>query len=100
MLGLVQDLVSEHTLLTLLTNSVRHKCGQAGPPCEADAKKLAATQEQTQQVSEWTSKIFSLPSSRRGCHVMTREIIKNIPEIAQFECGLLNLFGTICCGQA
>lgn len=23
---------------------------------------------------------------------MTREIIKNIPEIAQFECGLLNLF--------
>lgn len=37
-------------------------------------------------------KTFSLPSKSRGCYLITPEILSNLPEIKNYEVGLLNLF--------
>ncbi|KAH9315355.1 hypothetical protein KI387_023982, partial [Taxus chinensis] len=42
--------------------------------------------------TEWVQKTFSLPPFGRGCHIITRYIYEAVPEIAQFEVGLANLF--------
>jgi secondary thiamine-phosphate synthase enzyme len=42
--------------------------------------------------AEWIQKDFSLAARRRGFHLVTREIIDHLPEIGQFEVGLLHLF--------
>lgn len=42
--------------------------------------------------AEWIQKDFSLAARRRGFHLVTHEIIDHLPEIGQFEVGLLHLF--------
>ncbi|MFZ4984049.1 MAG: secondary thiamine-phosphate synthase enzyme YjbQ [Blastocatellia bacterium] len=42
--------------------------------------------------AEWIQREFSLAARRRGFHLVTREIIDHLPEIEQFEVGLLHLF--------
>lgn len=42
--------------------------------------------------SEWIQKEFSLAARRRGFHLVTTEILDHLPEIRQFEVGLLHLF--------
>ena len=42
--------------------------------------------------AEWIQKEFSLAARHRGFHLITREIIDHLPEIGQFEVGLLHLF--------
>ncbi|NDD65999.1 MAG: YjbQ family protein, partial [Acidobacteria bacterium] len=41
---------------------------------------------------EWIQRDFSLTARRRGFHLVTREIIDHLPEIGQFQVGLLQLF--------
>lgn len=36
-------------------------------------------------------KVISLPSYPRGSHIITDKILREIPEIRKFQCGLLNL---------
>ncbi len=40
----------------------------------------------------WIQKEFSLSAKERGFHLITREILSAIPELAAIECGLLHLF--------
>lgn len=42
--------------------------------------------------AEWIQREFSLTARRRGFHLVTREIIDHLPEIGQFQVGLLQLF--------
>ncbi|MFZ4792780.1 MAG: secondary thiamine-phosphate synthase enzyme YjbQ [Blastocatellia bacterium] len=42
--------------------------------------------------TEWIQREFSLAARRRGFHIITREILDHLPEIGQFEIGLLHLF--------
>ena len=41
---------------------------------------------------ECISKTISLPHYQRGCHLVTDKILKQIPEISKFKCGILNVF--------
>jgi secondary thiamine-phosphate synthase enzyme len=34
----------------------------------------------------------SLPNHKRGCHIVTRDILKDCPEISEFEVGLASFF--------
>lgn len=37
-------------------------------------------------------KSIAIPQVPRGCHLITDTILENLPEIKDFQCGLLNLF--------
>ena len=39
----------------------------------------------------WIQKEFSLKSRQRGFHLVTEEVLKQLPEIRQFKVGLLHL---------
>lgn len=41
---------------------------------------------------DWFQKVFSLKARPRGFHVVTREIIEHLPDLRQYEVGLLHLF--------
>ena len=42
--------------------------------------------------TEWAQKRVTLQSRKRGCHVVTREIYDQVPELQEFEMGLANLW--------
>ena len=39
----------------------------------------------------WQQKIFSLKSYKRGCHLITDEVLNNCPEISKYKIGLFTL---------
>lgn len=41
---------------------------------------------------EWIQKEFALTARRRGFHLVTREVLDHLPEVRDFEVGLLHLF--------
>jgi secondary thiamine-phosphate synthase enzyme len=41
---------------------------------------------------EWIQKEFSLRARPRGFHLITREVLENLPELGQIEVGILHLF--------
>ncbi len=40
----------------------------------------------------WVQKEFSLPPKKRGFHLITSEVVGEIPEVGHIQCGLLHLF--------
>lgn len=40
----------------------------------------------------WIQKNLCLAAKKRGFHLITEEIVRELPELRQFECGLLHLF--------
>lgn len=42
--------------------------------------------------TEWAQRTVSLPNHKRGCHVVTRDLLKSCPEIGEFEVGLASFF--------
>ncbi|TPX37634.1 hypothetical protein SmJEL517_g00690 [Synchytrium microbalum] len=42
--------------------------------------------------STWFQKTLSLPRKARGCHLVTDEILKQVPEIKTFKIGMANFF--------
>jgi secondary thiamine-phosphate synthase enzyme len=40
----------------------------------------------------WTQREFALSAKSRGFHLVTREVLSHLPEIAQLRIGLLHLF--------
>ena len=42
--------------------------------------------------TDWAQKKVSLGSKKRGCHVITRDIVQQVPEIKDFEVGLANIW--------
>jgi secondary thiamine-phosphate synthase enzyme len=41
---------------------------------------------------EWYQKIISLKARPRGCHIVTREVLDQLPDLRHFEVGMLHLF--------
>lgn len=37
-------------------------------------------------------KTLALPAMKRGCHVITRQLLQQIPELSGFEVGMANFF--------
>lgn len=37
-------------------------------------------------------KVVELPSYKRGCHVITRKVVDALPELSEFDIGLVNFF--------
>jgi thiamine phosphate synthase YjbQ (UPF0047 family) len=42
--------------------------------------------------TEWAQKKVSLGARKRGCHVITRDIVDQVPEIKEYDIGMANLF--------
>ena len=40
----------------------------------------------------WLQRQISLPARPRGCHLVTREVVAALPELKQFQIGLLHVF--------
>ena len=40
----------------------------------------------------WAQRVLTLGAKPRGCHLVTREIVAEVPEIANYEIGLLHLW--------
>ena len=40
----------------------------------------------------WKQSNITLTAKRRGCHLVTREVLEQLPELAELEIGLLHLF--------
>lgn len=40
----------------------------------------------------WTQKSFHLGAKKRGFHLVTDEVLRHLPELANVDCGLLHLF--------
>lgn len=42
--------------------------------------------------TEWFQKVVQLPAKQRGCHIITRNLLQELPELAEYEVGMANLF--------
>ena len=42
--------------------------------------------------TSWVQRVIKLPSRRRGCHLVTDEVIRLVPEISTFEVGIAHFF--------
>ena len=40
----------------------------------------------------WFQKTIQFKSKSRGCHLITREIEKQVPEIREYKIGMANIF--------
>lgn len=40
----------------------------------------------------WSQKIFLIAAKSRGFHLVTAEVLRELPELSRVNCGLLNLF--------
>mmetsp|Transcript_38737 Transcript_38737/g.99053 ORF Transcript_38737/g.99053 Transcript_38737/m.99053 type:complete len:229 (+) Transcript_38737:200-886(+) len=40
----------------------------------------------------WEQKIVRLPAYKRGCHVVTRKVLEQLPELCEYEVGMANFF--------
>ena len=49
------------------------------------AAAASAAEAPTAPSTAWDQRTITLPAKARGCHVMTREIAKQVPEIGNFE---------------
>jgi hypothetical protein len=99
------------------TAAARRKCGPNQPGrasgCDPQRRLLAALtaahQEATTpsaaaaaaaaaaavQPTQWVQRQVTLPAYKRGCHVVTRKLLAELPEVAEFETGLANLFSEL-----
>jgi len=41
---------------------------------------------------KWIQKQISLSAKPRGCHLVTREVLQQLPEVGQFRVGILHVF--------
>ncbi|XP_024518160.1 uncharacterized protein LOC9638892 isoform X2 [Selaginella moellendorffii] len=41
---------------------------------------------------EWVQRTFDLPPYKRGCHIITQQIYKAVPEIRNFRVGIAHIF--------
>ncbi|GAB5443615.1 MAG: secondary thiamine-phosphate synthase enzyme YjbQ [Fuerstiella sp.] len=43
-------------------------------------------------MSDWFQSEVVLPAFSRGCHLVTSEVLRQVPELAEFRVGLLHVF--------
>lgn len=50
------------------------------------------TTNASQSNSAWLQRIFAIPSKGRGAHLITQDVLKAVPEVANYRVGLLSVF--------
>lgn len=73
-----------HTKHVCLRQRATVRCAASS----ADASPATSAVPSTQ----WIQRVIELPSFPRGCHIVTSRIRDAVPEIAEYEMGLANLF--------
>lgn len=58
----------------------------------ATASEVAGNSTAAGAMTEWCQKSIELSPYKRGCHVITRNVLDQLPEIRDYECGLANFF--------
>jgi secondary thiamine-phosphate synthase enzyme len=48
--------------------------------------------EGVQRMSDWVQREIILPAFVRGCHLVTEQVLRELPEISDFRVGLMNVF--------
>ncbi len=43
-------------------------------------------------MSDWIQQEITLPAFSRGCHLVTSDVLRELPELANFRVGLMNVF--------
>ena len=71
--------------LDSLSRNITESDSAAGLMCYPSAGAGVMSPPSQQQQTAYFQKQISLPSSKRGCHVMTREILRQLPELKDFE---------------
>ncbi|KAM5574073.1 UPF0047 protein YjbQ [Rosa sericea] len=70
-----------------VSSPVRIKCSFVTAPTTTDPNSMAASGP------KWAQKTITLPPQRRGCHLITPKIMKEIgQDLSGFNCGLAHLF--------
>jgi len=62
-------------------------------PCVTHAKGNFTQRATLPQFACRFQKIVQLPAKQRGCHIITRNLLQELPELAEYEVGMANLFG-------
>ncbi|CAI5948511.1 unnamed protein product [Closterium sp. NIES-64] len=53
---------------------------------------LAAAAAEAAGKTVWVQKTIELPPYKRGCHIITSQIMRAVPEISEFRVGIANIF--------
>ena len=56
------------------------------------ADSLELLTYRTPATMPWVQRELRLPARRRGFHLITREVVEALPELANIACGLLHVF--------
>ncbi len=72
----------------------RSALGHAG--ASGRAERLGAPRASSEQASDvrtdWVQKVLEIPGKPRGCHVITQDLVAQIPELQKFRVGLAHFF--------
>lgn len=79
------------------SDAAKHHSIVSAPGSHRHAQTAAAAATEQAETAaapstEWFQKIISIPAKRRGCHIITRNLLQELPEIAEYEIGMANLF--------
>ncbi|CAI5471481.1 unnamed protein product [Closterium sp. Yama58-4] len=64
--------------------------GSSSPSASSASQATAAAETAGKTV--WVQKTIELPPYKRGCHIITSQIMRAVPEIAEFRVGIANIF--------
>ena len=70
--------------VTFLAATTQKKCGSVG--ATGFYKRVV------ENVSDWVQREILLPAYSRGCHIVTHEILRELPELREFQVGILHVF--------
>eukprot|EP01025_Chloroclados_australasicus_P058742 TRINITY_DN7404_c0_g1_i1.p1 TRINITY_DN7404_c0_g1~~TRINITY_DN7404_c0_g1_i1.p1 ORF type:complete len:197 (+),score=17.78 TRINITY_DN7404_c0_g1_i1:246-836(+) len=54
--------------------------------------RAQALSQEASMATEWAQKKITLKPKPRGCHVVTRDVVTQLPELQEFEIGLANIW--------
>jgi len=79
--------------LHLLQRRQAQQAGASGrserlAPLRASSEQASASEVRT----DWVQKVLEIPHKPRGCHVITRDLVDQIPELQKFRVGLAHFF--------
>ena len=53
--------------------------------------RAASTGQEVRQ-TDWAQKVVTIPHKPRGCHIITRDLVQELPELSKFRVGTANFF--------
>lgn len=66
--------------------------GTSSRPVKASSTEKTSDVSYALSSTVWIQKVVELQPYSRGCHVITRKLVQQLPELADLEVGMVNLF--------